>query len=55
MWMSGYFAAKAGETILDPERHFNAAKQLGYLYRSNPNALVIEIYRRALADNSGKL
>jgi hypothetical protein len=55
MWMSGYFAAKAGETILDTERHINAAKQLGYLCRSNPNALLIDIYRRALADNSGKL
>jgi HdeA/HdeB family len=55
MWMSGYFAGKAGETIFDTDRHIRAARQLGYLCRSNPNALVIEIYRRALADNSGNL
>ena len=55
MWMSGYFAAKAGETIFDTDRHTKAARQLGYLCRNNPNAFVIEIYRRAFADNSGNL
>jgi HdeA/HdeB family len=55
MWMSGYFAAKASETIFDTDRHIKAARQLGYLCRNNPNAFVIEIYRRALADNSGNL
>ena len=55
MWMSGYFAGKAGEAIFDTDRHIKAAGQLGYLCRSNPNAFVIEIYRRALADNSGNL
>jgi hypothetical protein len=55
MWMSGYFAAKAGETTFDTERHIKAARQLGHLCRSNPDAFVIEIYRRALADNSGNL
>jgi hypothetical protein len=55
MWMSGYFAAKVGETIFDTDRHIRAARQVGYLCKGNPNALFIEIYRRALADNSGKL
>ena len=55
MWMSGYLAGRAGVTIFDTERHIKAARQLGYLCRSNPNALAIEVYRRALADNSGQL
>jgi hypothetical protein len=55
MWMSGYFASRAGETIFDTDRHIKAARQLGYLCRSNPNAFVIDIYRRSLEDNSGKL
>jgi hypothetical protein len=55
MWISGYLAAKAGEAIFDGDRHIKAARQLGRLCRSNPNALVIEIYRRALEDNSDKL
>jgi hypothetical protein len=55
MWMSGYLAGKAGYTIFDTERHIKAARQLGYLCGRNPNALVIEIYGRALADNSGDL
>jgi hypothetical protein len=55
MWMSGYFAAQAGEIVFDTDRHIAAARQLGYLCRNNPNAFVIEIYRRALTDSSGNL
>jgi hypothetical protein len=55
MWISGYLAAKAGGTVFDGDRHIKAARQLGYLCRSNPNASVLELYRRALADNSGDL
>ena len=55
MWMSGYFAGKAGETIFDTERHMKASRQLGYVCRNNPDALFIDVYRRALEDNSGRL
>jgi hypothetical protein len=55
MWMSGYFAGKVGATIFDTERHIKAGRQLGYLCRSSPNALVMDIYRRSLANNAGDL
>jgi hypothetical protein len=50
----GYFVAQAGEIVFDTDRHIAAARQLGYLW-NNPNAFVIEIYRRALTDNSSNL
>jgi hypothetical protein len=55
MWMSGYFAGKASDTTFDTDRHIKAGRQLSYLCRSNPRALVIDVYGRALADNSGDL
>lgn len=51
MWMSGYFAAKAGETILDTDRHVKVAGQLGFYCRNNPTATMMEAYRRALVAN----
>jgi len=51
----GYFVAQAGEIVFDTDAHIAAARQLGYLCRNNPNAFVIEIYRRALTDNSSNL
>lgn len=50
MWMNGHYAGRAGSMTLDTEKHIETARRVGEHCARNPNASVIELLHRFLAE-----